>query len=197
MHGEDLLQPVATRYTPFSREFCGFVGRLTHFFCGCPILMPRSINAAANRARNFSCKSLENSSGGTRTRTGDTMIFSHMSRPLGMRFYRISKRISVHRVSLDIAWCRPYCCITVDMAFVTLRGTRSRTHTSARLTRLLGYSRPPLSFRDVPGSRSRSVSLRNFAEKQEKESRQADSNRGHMIFSGVICVHRRSWSSNN
>src|SRR5215203_6787372 len=136
-------------------------------------------------------------SGETRTRTGDTMIFSHMSRPLGMRFYRISKRISVHRVSLDIAWCRPYCCTTVDMAFVTLRGTRSRTHTSARLTRLLGYSRPPLSFGDVPGSGSRSVSLRNFAEKQEKESRQADSNRGHMIFSGVICVHRRSWSSNN
>src|SRR5215211_3257691 len=78
MHGEDLLQPVATRCTPFSREFCGFVGRLTHFFCGCPILMPRSYNAAANRARNFSCKSLENSSGGTRTRTGDTMIFRHV-----------------------------------------------------------------------------------------------------------------------
>jgi len=127
-------------------------------------------------------KYAQNRSGGTRTRTGDTMIFSHMSRPLGMRFYRISKRISVHRVSLDIAWCRPYCCITVDMAFVTLRGTRSRTHTSARLTRLLGYSRPPLSFGDVPGSGSRSVSSRNFAEKQEKESRQADSNRGHHDF---------------
>src|SRR5829696_3208363 len=113
-------------------------------------------------------------SGETRTRTGDTMIFSHMSRPLGMRFYRISKRISVHRVSLDIARCRPYCCTTVDTAFVTLRDTGSGRRTSARLTRLLGYSRPPLSFGDVSGSASRSVSLCNFAEKQEKESRRAD-----------------------
>src|SRR5918993_4553575 len=79
MRGEDPLQPVATRYTPVSREFCRFLGRLTRFFCGSAILMPRSINVAANRARNFSCKSLENRSGGTRTRTGDTMIFSPTS----------------------------------------------------------------------------------------------------------------------
>ena len=51
MHGEDLLQPVATRYTPFSREFCGFVGRLTRFFCGYPTLMPRSIKTSVNQCR--------------------------------------------------------------------------------------------------------------------------------------------------
>ena len=34
-------------------------------------------------------------SGGTRIRTGDTMIFSHMQRPLGMRIHRIGKQISV------------------------------------------------------------------------------------------------------
>ena len=47
-------------------------------------------------------------SGGTRTRTGDTMIFSNMSRSLGMQQIRIAKRISVRRVSLDVAWCHPY-----------------------------------------------------------------------------------------
>jgi hypothetical protein len=35
-------------------------------------------------------------SGGTRIRTGDTMIFSHMPRPLGMRICRIGKLICVH-----------------------------------------------------------------------------------------------------
>jgi hypothetical protein len=35
-------------------------------------------------------------SGGTRIRTGDTMIFSHMQKPLGMRKTRIGKRIYVH-----------------------------------------------------------------------------------------------------
>jgi hypothetical protein len=77
-------------------------------------------------------------SGGTRTRTGDAMIFSHVLEALGMRQTRICKRISVHRVSLDIARCRPYCCTTVDTAFVTLRDTGSGRRTSARLTRLLG-----------------------------------------------------------
>ena len=43
----------------------------------------------------------------------------------------IAERISVRQVSLDIALCRPYCCTTVDMAFVTLRATASRTGTSA------------------------------------------------------------------
>jgi hypothetical protein len=34
-------------------------------------------------------------SGGTRIRTGDTMIFSHIQKPLGMEICRIGKRISV------------------------------------------------------------------------------------------------------
>jgi hypothetical protein len=97
-------------------------------------------------------------SGGTRTRTGDTMIFSHVLRPLAMRFYRISERISVHRVSLDIARCRPYCCTTVDIPLFTMRSTGSRTSTSARLTRLFGYSRPPLTFGDVSGSNHKETS---------------------------------------
>jgi hypothetical protein len=46
------------------------------------------------------------------------MIFRHMPRPLVMRIIRIGKRISVHRVSLDTAWYRLYCCTTVDTAFV-------------------------------------------------------------------------------
>jgi hypothetical protein len=35
-------------------------------------------------------------SGGTRIRTGDTMIFSHMQKPLGMRKSRVGMRIFVH-----------------------------------------------------------------------------------------------------
>jgi len=35
-------------------------------------------------------------SGGTRIRTGDTMIFIHIHKPLGMRDFRIGKRISFH-----------------------------------------------------------------------------------------------------
>ena len=62
-------------------------------------------------------------SGGTRIRTGDTMIFSHMQKPLGMRIYRIGRRIYVHRVPVDITRVCPYCCATVDVAFVTQRGT--------------------------------------------------------------------------
>ncbi len=68
-----------------------------------------------------------------------------------MRKTRVGMRIYVHRVLLDTSWFCPYCCATVDAAFVTLRGTGSRTRTSARLSHLLGYSRPPLSFRDVSG----------------------------------------------
>jgi hypothetical protein len=78
------------------------------------------------RAKGLPCKYLENRSGGTRTRTGDTMIFSHVSRAIDMRETLIDKRISVRRVSLDIARCRPYCCATVDTAFVTLRGCSLR-----------------------------------------------------------------------
>jgi hypothetical protein len=35
-------------------------------------------------------------SGGTRIRTWDTMIFSHIQKPLGMRKTRVDKRIYVH-----------------------------------------------------------------------------------------------------
>jgi hypothetical protein len=42
-------------------------------------------------------------SGGTRIRTGDTMIFSHIPRPLGMPQILIGKRFSVHRVSSNTA----------------------------------------------------------------------------------------------
>ena len=34
-------------------------------------------------------------SGGTRIRTGDTMIFSHMQKPLGMRKTRVGKQVCV------------------------------------------------------------------------------------------------------
>jgi len=62
-------------------------------------------------------------SGGTRIRTGDTMIFSHFRRPIGMRKTRIGKRIYVHGVPLGTTWFCPYCCATVDTAFMTLRDT--------------------------------------------------------------------------
>jgi hypothetical protein len=64
-------------------------------------------------------------SGGTRIRTGDTMIFSHMQKPLGMRIYRIGKRIYVHGVPLDTSWFCPYCCATVDTSSVTATGLMS------------------------------------------------------------------------
>jgi hypothetical protein len=61
----------------------------------------------------FTCKSLQNESGGTRIRTGDTMIFSHMQRPLGMRIYRIGKRIYVQlrtvRYQLVLSLLLRYC----------------------------------------------------------------------------------------
>ena len=69
--------------------------------------------------------------GGTRIRTGDTIIFSHRPRSLGMRIHRIGKRICVHSVPLDTSWFCPYCCATVDTACVNLRGAGRRTHTSA------------------------------------------------------------------
>jgi hypothetical protein len=54
-----------------------------------------------------------------------------------MRKTRIGKRIYVQGVPLDTTWFCPYCCATVDTAFLTLQGTGSRTRKSARLTRLL------------------------------------------------------------
>jgi G6PDH family F420-dependent oxidoreductase len=65
------------------------------------------------------------------------MIFSHIQKPLGMRKTRMGKRISVHGVPLNTSWFCPYCCATVDTAFASLRGTRSRarkaTATSAAM----------------------------------------------------------------
>ncbi len=75
-----------------------------------------------------------------------------------MRKTRIGKRIYVQGVSLDTILFCPYCCATVDTAFVTSRGTGSRTRTSARLTHLLGYSGPPLSFADVSGRNHKETS---------------------------------------
>src|SRR5215210_4374200 len=54
------------------------------------------------------------------------MIFSHFRKPTGMRKTRLGKRISVHRVPLDTSWFCPYCCATVDTAFVTLQRHRER-----------------------------------------------------------------------
>jgi hypothetical protein len=54
-----------------------------------------------------------------------------------MRKTRVGKRICVHRVPLDTSWFYPYCCATVDTAFVTSSGTGCRTRPSARLTRVL------------------------------------------------------------
>ena len=48
------------------------------------------------------------------------MIFSHMQKPIDMRKTRVGKRIYVHRVPLGTALFCPYCCATVDTAFVTL-----------------------------------------------------------------------------
>jgi hypothetical protein len=54
-----------------------------------------------------------------------------------MRKTRIGKQIYVQGVPLDTIRFCPYCCATVDTAFVTLGATGSRTRTSAGLTRLL------------------------------------------------------------
>jgi hypothetical protein len=57
-------------------------------------------------------------SGGTRIRTGDTMLFRHIHKPLGMRKTRVGKRIYVRRVPVGITWFCPYCCATVDTSSV-------------------------------------------------------------------------------
>jgi len=66
-----------------------------------------------------------------------------------MRICRIGKRIYVHGVPLDTSWFCPYCCTTVDTAFVTSRGTGSKTRTSAPSRVSIGYYRSPLSLRNV------------------------------------------------
>ena len=65
-------------------------------------------------------------SGGTRIRTGDTMIFSHLQKPIGMRKTRIGKRIYVQGVPLDTIWFCPYCCATVDYGFRYSEGHRKQ-----------------------------------------------------------------------
>src|SRR5918993_79555 len=64
-------------------------------------------------------------SGGTRIRTWDTIIFSHIPRLLGMRICRVGKRIYVQGVPVGTRWFCPYCCATVDTALFTLRGSGS------------------------------------------------------------------------
>ena len=54
--------------------------------------------------------------------------------------------MSVHRVSPGFVWWRPYCCTTVNTAFVTLRGTGRRARTFVRLAHLSGYYLPPLRY---------------------------------------------------
>jgi hypothetical protein len=78
---------------------------------GVPAVLPRLFRFSAI-CRTFI-------SGGARIRTGDTMIFSHMQKPIGMRKTRIGKRIYVHRVPVGTIWSCPYCCATVDTPFVT------------------------------------------------------------------------------
>ncbi len=101
--------------------------------------MPLSKGSGSTaRALSFSAICRDFSSGGTRIRTGDTMIFRHIQKPLGMRQILIGRRIYVHRVPLDTSWFCPYCCATVDTALVTLqRHRKQNAYVSARLTRLL------------------------------------------------------------
>jgi hypothetical protein len=68
----------------------------------------RSLSSTA-RAIHFLAICRTFLSGGTRIRTGDTMIFSDFRRPIGMRICRIGKRIYVHGVPLDTSWFCPYC----------------------------------------------------------------------------------------
>jgi hypothetical protein len=79
-------------------------------------------SGSAAGALSFSAICRTFRSGGTRIRTGDTMIFSHMQKPLGMRQILIGKRICVHRVPLDASWFCPYCCATVDTSSFTFTG---------------------------------------------------------------------------
>ena len=40
-----------------------------------------------------------------------------------MRIHRVGMRISVQGVPMDTTWFCPYCCATVDTAFIILQGT--------------------------------------------------------------------------
>jgi hypothetical protein len=53
------------------------------------------------------------------------MIFSHMQKPLGMRYMLIGKGICVRRVPVGTSWLCPYCRATVDKIFVTLTASCS------------------------------------------------------------------------
>jgi hypothetical protein len=66
-----------------------------------------SMNQVGNSKKIASLRSRRNSvfcrnsrSGVTRIRTGDTMIFRHMRKPLAMRETRVGKRIYVRRVPI-------------------------------------------------------------------------------------------------
>ena len=74
----------------------------------------RSLSSTARALHFFAfCRTLR--SGETRIRTGDTMIFSHIQKPLGIRTARVGKRIYVHGVPLDTTRFCPYYCATVDI----------------------------------------------------------------------------------
>src|SRR5215210_6658084 len=72
------------------------------------------------------------------------MIFSHFRKPTGMRKTRLGKRISVHRVPLDTSWFCPYCCATVDTAFVTLQRHRKQNAFVCSIHSSISYSRSPV-----------------------------------------------------
>ena len=46
------------------------------------------------------------------------MIFSQIQKPIGMGKTRVGKRIYVQGVPINTSWFCPYCCATVDTAFV-------------------------------------------------------------------------------
>jgi hypothetical protein len=55
-------------------------------------------------------------------------MFSQIQRPLSMRETRMGKPIYVHGVPSDTSWFCPYCCATVDTAFVALGDTGGGTN---------------------------------------------------------------------
>jgi hypothetical protein len=63
-----------------------------------------------------------------------TMIFRHILRPLGRRQILIGKWDYVQGVPLDTSWFCPYCCATVDTAFI-LRPAARAPHTPPQRAR--------------------------------------------------------------